>query len=128
MQVSWLSIALAYNKTPSCRKPEATRDRRFAGRNPKIIGISCARNVKHRTEYGDARWHAALIPIEEAIMSDNLQNRGGQDRTRINMHEKWEVQYWTKELGVSEEELAKAVKEAGNSADAVRQHISGTRH
>jgi hypothetical protein len=44
------------------------------------------------------------------------------------MHEKWEVQYWTKELGVTEEELAKAVKEAGNNADAVRQHISGTRH
>jgi hypothetical protein len=84
--------------------------------------------VKHRTEYGHARWHAALIPIKEAIMSDNLQNRGGQDRSRINMHEKWEVQYWTKELGVTEEELAKAVEEAGNSADAVRQHISGTRH
>jgi hypothetical protein len=128
MQVSWLSIALAYNKTPLRRKPGATRDRRFAGRSPKIMGLSCARNVKHRTEYGDVRWHAALIPTKEAIMSDNLQNRGAQDRSRINMHEKWEVQYWTKELGVSEEELAKAVEEAGNSAEAVRQHISGTRH
>jgi hypothetical protein len=128
MQVSWLSIALAYSKNPSCRKPEATGGRRFAGRMAKIKGISCARNVKHRTEYGHVRWHAVLIPTKEAMMSDNLQNRGGQDRSRINMHEKWEVQYWTKELGVTEEELAKAVKEAGNSADAVRQHISGTRH
>ena len=62
-------------------------------------------------------------------MSDNLQNRGQQDRSRINLHEKWEVQYWTKELGVSEEELAKAVKEAGSSSvEAVRQHLRDTRH
>ena len=61
-------------------------------------------------------------------MSDNLQNRGGQDRSRINMHEKWEVQYWTKELGVTEEELEQAVKTAGSSAQAVREHLSSTRH
>ena len=61
-------------------------------------------------------------------MSDNLQNRGQQDRSRINLHEKWEVQYWTKELGVSEEELEQAVKQAGNSVNAVREHLSGTRH
>jgi hypothetical protein len=67
-------------------------------------------------------------PIEEVIMSDNLQNRGPQDRTRINLQEKWEVQYWTKELGVTQEELEQAVKQAGNSVNAVRQHLSGTRH
>lgn len=61
-------------------------------------------------------------------MSDNLQNRGAQDRSRINMHEKWEVEYWTKELGVSKEQLEQAVKTAGSSADAVRQHLSATRH
>jgi hypothetical protein len=66
--------------------------------------------------------------LEEAIMSDNLHNRGPQDRSRINLHEKWEVQYWTKELGVTQEELERAVKQAGNSVDAVRQHLSGTRH
>jgi hypothetical protein len=86
-------------------------------------------NVKHRTEYGRDRWHPALVSTKEAIMSDNLQNRGQQDRSRINLHEKWEVQYWTKELGVTEEELAKAVEEAGSSsAEAVRQHLRGTRH
>jgi hypothetical protein len=66
--------------------------------------------------------------IKEAIMSDNLHNRGPQDRSRINLHEKWEVQYWTKELGVTEEELEQAVKTAGSSAAAVREHLSGTRH
>jgi len=67
-------------------------------------------------------------PLKEAIMSDNLHNRGPQDRSRINLHEKWEVQYWTKELGVTEEELEQAVKQAGNSVNAVREHLSGTRH
>jgi len=61
-------------------------------------------------------------------MSDNLQQRGSQDRSRINMHEKWEVEYWTKELGVTQEQLEQAVKTAGNSAAAVREHLTATRH
>jgi hypothetical protein len=60
-------------------------------------------------------------------MSDNLQNRGAQDRARINLHEKHEIQYWTKALGVTEEELQQAVKKAGDSAEAVRQHLR-TKH
>ena len=60
-------------------------------------------------------------------MSDNLQDRGQQDRVRINLHEKHEIQYWTKALGVSQEELEQAVKKAGNSAEAVRQHLR-TKH
>ena len=60
-------------------------------------------------------------------MSDNLQDRGQQDRARINMHEKHEIQYWTKALGVTEEELARAVEQAGNSAEAVREHLR-TKH
>jgi hypothetical protein len=57
-------------------------------------------------------------------MSDNLNNRGPQDRSRISLSEKWEVQYWTKELNVTEEQLQQAVEQAGNSADAVRQHLA----
>jgi hypothetical protein len=56
-------------------------------------------------------------------MSDNLQERGPQDRSRINVHEEWEVAYWTKELGLSKEELVAAVQAAGPSATAVRQHL-----
>jgi Protein of unknown function (DUF3606) len=56
-------------------------------------------------------------------MSDNLQNRGAQDRSRINVNEPWELRYWTKELGLSEDELREAVKAAGTSASAVRQHL-----
>jgi hypothetical protein len=57
-------------------------------------------------------------------MSDNLNNRGPQDRNRINVNESWEVTYWTKELGVSKEELEKAVKKAGTAVPAVRQELN----
>lgn len=56
-------------------------------------------------------------------MADNLKDRGPQDRSRINVNESWELQYWTKELGVSEEQLRTAVKTAGTSAEAVRKHL-----
>lgn len=56
-------------------------------------------------------------------MSDNLQDRGAQDRSRINVNEPWELRYWTKELGLSEDELREAVKVAGTSASAVREHL-----
>ena len=56
-------------------------------------------------------------------MSDDLKNRGPQDRSRINVNEEWELRYWTKELGVSEQELRKAVQKAGTSVDAVRREL-----
>jgi hypothetical protein len=84
-----------------------------------------ARNVGYRTEQPNTGWHSGLTTIiKEAIMSDNLNNRGQQDRSRINVHEKWEVDYWTKELGVTKEQLEQAVKSAGPTVNAVRQHLS----
>ncbi|PLY39439.1 DUF3606 domain-containing protein [Janthinobacterium sp. ROICE36] len=56
-------------------------------------------------------------------MSDDLNNRGQQDRIRINMHEEHEVRYWTQELGVSRDELAQAVKDVGVMAADVRKHL-----
>jgi len=56
-------------------------------------------------------------------MSDNLQNRGQQDRSRINVHEDYEVRHWTEALGVTKEELEQAVKAVGPSVSAVREHL-----
>ena len=56
-------------------------------------------------------------------MSDNLQKSGQQDRSRINVHEEWEVRYWTETLGVSRQELEKAVAAVGVAADKVREHL-----
>jgi hypothetical protein len=44
-------------------------------------------------------------------------------RNRINLQEPWEVDHWTKELGVSKDELQKAIKKVGNSAEAVRKEL-----
>ncbi|HAK93348.1 DUF3606 domain-containing protein [Massilia timonae] len=56
-------------------------------------------------------------------MSDDLNKRGQQDRSRINMHEEHEVRYWTDALGVTREELQRAVDQIGVSASAVREHL-----
>ena len=56
-------------------------------------------------------------------MADNLNERGPQDRTRINVNEDWEVRYWSNELGVSADRLRELVKQHGVSADAVRRAL-----
>jgi hypothetical protein len=53
-------------------------------------------------------------------MADDKKQRAPQDAARINMNEDYEVQYWTKELGVSKERLAELVRNHGVSVDAVR--------
>jgi hypothetical protein len=54
---------------------------------------------------------------------DNLTKRNQPDRSKINMREDHEVKYWTKALGVSKDELQKAVDKVGNSAAAVRKEL-----
>lgn len=56
-------------------------------------------------------------------MADNLNERGPQDRSRVNVNEPWELRYWSRKFGVSEEQLKEAVKAAGPSADAVGKHL-----
>ena len=55
---------------------------------------------------------------------DDLKKKGSQDRSKINMHEPHEVNYWTKHLNVSKEQLQKAVDKVGNSAAAVRKELA----
>jgi hypothetical protein len=45
------------------------------------------------------------------------------DRARINVHETHELKYWTKDLGVTEEQLKTAVTKAGVMAADVRRHL-----
>ena len=59
-------------------------------------------------------------------MADNLTQRHQPDRSKINMHEDYEVKYWTHALGVSKEQLQKAVDKVGNSAAAVRKELGLT--
>ena len=56
-------------------------------------------------------------------MADNKAVRGGQDARRINVNQEHEVRYWTEALGVSADELKKAVAAVGDQADDVRRHL-----
>ena len=56
-------------------------------------------------------------------MADDLTKRGQPDRSLINMSEDHEVKYWTRHLGVSREELQRAVDKVGNAAAAVRKEL-----
>jgi len=56
-------------------------------------------------------------------MSDDLLNKGQRDRSHISMGQPHEVHYWTKHLGVSKDELHRAIEKVGNSAAAVRKEL-----
>lgn len=56
-------------------------------------------------------------------MSDDKSKVGGQDRSRINIHEDYELRDWSKKFGVSPDELRAAVAAVGTSADAVEKHL-----
>jgi 3-oxoacyl-[acyl-carrier-protein] synthase III len=55
---------------------------------------------------------------------DSLTRKDQRDRSKIHMHEAWEVKRWTKALGVSKEQLQKAVDKVGNSVAAVRKELA----
>jgi hypothetical protein len=56
-------------------------------------------------------------------MSDDKTNRGPADAQRINVNEDYEVRYWTKTLGVSEEKLRDTVKNVGVMTADVRKAL-----
>jgi len=58
-------------------------------------------------------------------MPDDKSKVGGQDRTRINVNEDYELQDWSKRFGVSTDELKAAVKAVGDQASAVESHLKG---
>jgi hypothetical protein len=56
-------------------------------------------------------------------MSDDKSKRGSPDNRRIDINDPDEVRNWTKSLGISKEELERAVQAAGPMADKVREHL-----
>ena len=45
-------------------------------------------------------------------MPDDTKQRGGQDRTRIDVSEDYELRDWAKKFGVTPERLQEAVKQS----------------
>ncbi|MBB5635335.1 hypothetical protein HDE68_001220 [Pedobacter cryoconitis] len=58
---------------------------------------------------------------------DNKQKTGSPDRDRINVNESYELEYWSKKFNVTQDELRKAVKAAGTSADEVEKYLKNVK-
>ena len=50
-----------------------------------------------------------------------------RDRARINLGEAYEIEYWSKSLGISKERLAAIVQKVGDRVDAVRAEVAAAR-
>lgn len=61
-------------------------------------------------------------------MSDDKSKRGAPDRDRIDINDPDEIRNWTQSLGVSKEELQKAVEAVGSQASKVREYLGSARH
>lgn len=58
-------------------------------------------------------------------MADDKTLSGGQDRTRINVHEDYELRDWSRKFGVTPEQLKAAVQAVGTSAEAIEHYLKG---
>ena len=56
-------------------------------------------------------------------MADDLNKRGSQDSSNINLNEIWELEFWMKKLKVTKEKLKEAVKAVGSSVAAVQKYL-----
>jgi hypothetical protein len=56
-------------------------------------------------------------------MPDYLTKSVPHDASRINIHDPDEIRWWTEEFGVSEAQLAMAIKSVGTSPRIVARHL-----
>jgi len=57
-------------------------------------------------------------------MTDDLKQTGKPDDQRINPDQDHELAYWSEKLGVSRDELRKAVQAAGPMVKDVQRHLN----
>jgi len=60
-------------------------------------------------------------------MSDDKTNRGSPDRDRIDINDPDEVRNWTQSLGVTKEELQRAVDAVGPTPGKVYDYLGRNR-
>jgi hypothetical protein len=60
-------------------------------------------------------------------MPDDLKQRGGQERKRIDVNQDHELRDWAEKFGVSKEQLKEAVQAVGDRADKVADHLKTQR-
>lgn len=61
--------------------------------------------------------------IGEWVMADDNKKTAADGRS-IDVHETYELGYWSRKFGVTREELAEAVQRVGTRADDVARELS----
>lgn len=56
-------------------------------------------------------------------MPDDLTKTGPADDSRINIHQEYELRYWSQKFNVSAEQLRQAVKIVGPMVKDVKRHL-----
>jgi hypothetical protein len=57
-------------------------------------------------------------------MTDDLTNRGGQDRARVSASEPHEVRYFAQKHGISENQVRELISEHGNDRETLEQAVA----
>ena len=81
---------------------------------PTLLSVSIQWPLAVRRRSGD-----------NADMADDKTKTSPQDASRINVHEPYEVEYWSKKFRVTPERLKAAVAKVGVSATAVEKELGG---
>ena len=61
-------------------------------------------------------------------MADDKKSRDGRDRSRVAGNEDYELRHVAEKLGVSMEEVRKAVEQVGNDRQKVEAYLSGRKN
>lgn len=62
--------------------------------------------------------------MTEARLSFDGNPRRAPDHWSVNLAEPWEIVFWTREFGCTEEELHRAVAAVGKTAARVRAYLA----
>ena len=56
-------------------------------------------------------------------MADNKDLRSARDRDRVAGNQEYEIRYMAEKLGVSNEEVKRAIEQVGNDRQKVEEHL-----
>ena len=57
-------------------------------------------------------------------MKNPIQRRSPEDLSRVELHEQWQITYWTQKLKTTQERLTRAIRERGSQTDEVRDWLA----
>lgn len=69
-------------------------------------------------------WHNILCYYRNIFpMADDKNLRGGQDRSRVAGNEEYELQHIAQKLGVSAEDVRRAIEQVGNNREKIEEFL-----